>query len=192
MSAASTDLDTGAGERGVPGGGVSGVEASVVAGWLAAGKAALIDVREDFEHAEERIEGATSMPLSSLDASAVREMGAGGRVVFHCRSGKRSAQAAERFAATGEHALHMLGGIEAWKSAGLATVKPGGRRRVSIMRQVQIVAGSLVVLGVVLGVLVSGWFLAIAGFVGAGLVFAGASGWCGMAVLLGRMPWNKA
>ena len=59
------------------------------------------------------------------------------------------------------------------------------------MRQVQITAGSLVLIGLLAGVLASPWALILSGFVGAGLVFAGASGWCGMAVLLARMPWNR-
>ena len=59
------------------------------------------------------------------------------------------------------------------------------------MRQVQIVAGSLVALGVALGVLVSPWMLILPAFVGCGLVFAGVSGWCGMARLLAVMPWNS-
>lgn len=59
------------------------------------------------------------------------------------------------------------------------------------MRQVQVAAGSLVLLGVFLGAYVSPGFYFLAGFVGAGLVFAGFSGFCGMARLLMRMPWNR-
>jgi hypothetical protein len=59
------------------------------------------------------------------------------------------------------------------------------------MRQVQITAGSLVALGTALGWFVSPWFLILSGFVGCGLMFAGLSGWCGMAMMLGRMPWNR-
>jgi hypothetical protein len=59
------------------------------------------------------------------------------------------------------------------------------------MRQVQIATGSLVVAGTALAVAVSPWFILLAGFVGAGLVFAGTTGFCGMARLLARMPWNK-
>ncbi len=66
-----------------------------------------------------------------------------------------------------------------------------GAPRLPVMRQVQIAAGSLVVLGVALGVLASPWFLILPAFVGCGLVFAGATGWCGMARLLGAMPWNR-
>jgi O-antigen/teichoic acid export membrane protein len=65
-------------------------------------------------------------------------------------------------------------------------------RPIEIQRQVQLAAGSLVLLGVVLGLTGHPAFYAVAGFVGAGLVFAGLTGWCGMAKLLGRMPWNRA
>jgi hypothetical protein len=59
------------------------------------------------------------------------------------------------------------------------------------MRQVQIVAGLLVLTGVVLGFVLNPAFFGISAFVGAGLTFAGISGWCGMAKLLALMPWNR-
>ena len=152
----------------------------------------LVDVREDYEHAEERIDGAELRPLSSFDADAIREQAGSNRVVFHCRSGKRSLDAAGRYASNGEPTFHLAGGIEGWKSAGRPVVRPAAAPRLPIMRQVQIVAGALVALGVGLGVVVSPWFLALAGFVGCGLMFAGISGWCGMAKILAMMPWNAS
>ena len=62
---------------------------------------------------------------------------------------------------------------------------------IEIMRQVQIVAGSLVLIGVILGYFVTPAFYALPAFVGAGLLFAGISGFCGMAKLLAIMPWNR-
>lgn len=59
------------------------------------------------------------------------------------------------------------------------------------MRQVQIAAGALVLLGVILGYGVAPGFFLISGVVGAGLLFAGISGFCGMARLLMKMPWNR-
>lgn len=168
------------------------VSPEVIEQWLKDGDTVLIDVREDFEHAEERIGGAQHAPLSKFDADAIRRRYPGSRVVFHCRSGKRSAQAAEKFCVPGENAFHLSGGIEAWKSAGKPTVRPEKPPRLPVMRQVQLVAGFLVALGVGLGVTVSPWFLALSGFVGCGLMFAGATGWCGMALILAKMPWNKA
>lgn len=159
--------------------------------WLTQGKAVLVDVREPIEYAEERIAGSSPMPLSQFDASALRAKHPAERIVFHCKGGKRSAQACTRFAQPGDAVYHLAGGIDAWKAASLPTLKPEGAPRIPIMRQVLLTAGGLVVLGVLLGVAVSPWFLALAGFVGGGLIFAGATGWCGMAKLLAKMPWNK-
>ena len=170
---------------------VTDVAPDLLASWLEAGDTALIDVREDFEHAEERIAGATLVPLSKFDADEVRRLAGDKRVVFHCRSGKRSVDAATRFAAPGDAVMHLAGGIEAWKASGMPVIRPA-KQGLPVMRQVQIVAGGLVALGVALGVTVSPWLLVVPGFVGCGLVFAGVTGWCGMAKLLAVMPWNRA
>ncbi len=159
--------------------------------WLETGEGVLIDVREDFEHAAERIEGAHHHPLTNLDPGDLRAQHPGKKLVFHCRSGGRSAQGATCVGAHEGECYHLAGGLEAWKASGRRTIRPAGAPRLDVMRQVQITAGSLVVLGVLLGLLVTPWLLALSAFVGAGLVFAGASGWCGMARLLSRMPWNR-
>ncbi|MHC5115120.1 MAG: rhodanese-like domain-containing protein [Planctomycetota bacterium] len=159
--------------------------------WLAGDRAVLIDVREDFEHATERIDGAHSHPLSSLDPSALRAAYGTQRLVFHCRTGQRAAKAAERCCADDEQGFQLAGGIEQWKASGRRTTRSGAAPRLDVMRQVQVTSGSLVLAGVLLGAFVSPWYLVLSGFVGAGLVFAGASGWCGMAKLMARMPWNR-
>lgn len=159
---------------------------------LLRGDTVLIDVREPFEHSAERIESAVPMPLGQLDAQALRELYPDKQIIFHCAGGKRSAKACSSFSAgQSEAAKHLAGGIEAWKQAGLPTLKPAKGCRIPVMRQVQIAAGSLVVVGVVLGVWVSPWFNALSAFVGCGLVFAGLTGWCGMAKALAILPWNK-
>ncbi|MFI5002997.1 MAG: YgaP-like transmembrane domain, partial [Reyranellales bacterium] len=112
-------------------------------------------------------------------------------VIFHCRSGARTTANASRLAGTvGCEAYILEGGLDAWKKAGLP-VATDASQPIEIMRQVQIAAGSLVLLGVVLGVWVAPAFLGLSAFVGAGLTFAGVSGWCGMAKLLALMPWNR-
>ena len=150
--------------------------------------AVLVDVREADEHARERVPIAKSNPLSRL---APVEAPAGKAVIFHCRSGARTAANATRLADAASCEAYVLeGGLDAWKKAGLPiAVDP--RQPLEIMRQVQIVAGSLVLLGVVLGIWVAPAFLGLSAFVGAGLAFAGISGWCGMARLLALMPWNR-
>ena len=155
-----------------------------------AGDAILIDVREPFEFHAEHIAGAVSRPLGQLDCDALRSDLNGKRLIFYCRTGRRSHEAMQAFA-DAEHASHMAGGLVAWKQAAFPTERHASAPKLDVMRQVQVTAGSLVVIGVGLGAFVSPWLLILAGFVGCGLVFAGLSGWCGMAKLLGRMPWNR-
>ena len=151
--------------------------------------AILVDIREADERAREHVPGSGHTALSRLSAidSATSKA-----VVFHCRSGARTAANAGRLAqAAGCDAYLLQGGIEAWKKAGLP-VTTDTRQPIEIMRQVQITAGGLVFLGVILGVWMAPAFLGLSAFVGAGLMFAGISGWCGMAKLLALMPWNRA
>ena len=152
--------------------------------------AILVDIREADEHARERVPGARHNPLSRLSRV---EAPAGAAVIFHCRSGARTAANATQLAdAAGCDAYLLEGGIDAWKRAGLPLATPPVKQPIEIMRQVQITAGSLVLLGVILGFAVSPKFFALSGFIGAGLTFAGISGWCGMAKVLALMPWNRA
>jgi rhodanese-related sulfurtransferase len=155
------------------------------------GDAVLIDVREPDEHARERIAGARLAPLSRFDSRAFASERAK-IAVFHCNSGNRTRQSADRLLAAGfEQTYQLNGGLVAWKRAGLPVVIDR-KAPLPIMRQVQIVAGALVLLGVVLAALVSPWFMALSAFVGAGLVMAGITGFCGMANLLLYMPWNRS
>lgn len=153
--------------------------------------ATLVDVREADEHARERIPGARNLPLSRLEEAEVA-LHQGKPVLFHCRSGARTAGHAGRLAAKAGlvEAFVVEGGLDAWKRAGLP-VAQDRRQPIELMRQVQITAGSMVVLGVVLGALVSPWLYGLAAFVGAGLVFAGVSGTCALARVLRLMPWNR-
>lgn len=162
-------------------------------GWLERGEAALIDVREPDEFAREHIAGARLLPLGTLDVgSAARAVPGNGRLVVHCKGGTRSGQAGAMLAGSGMPNVYSLkGGIEAWKAAGLPTEVTRGVP-ISVMRQVQIVVGSLVLIGSVLAWLVSPWFLGLTAFFGAGLLFAGTTGMCGLAMVLGAMPWNRA
>jgi rhodanese-related sulfurtransferase len=158
---------------------------------LREGGATLVDVREADEHARERIPGARNLPLSRLEEAelAVHQ---GKPVLFHCRSGARTAGNADRLAAKAGlcEAYVVEGGLEAWKRAGLP-VAEDRRQPIELMRQVQIAAGSMVVLGVLLGAFVTPGFYLLSGFVGAGLVFAGVTGTCGLASVLRMMPWNR-
>lgn len=154
--------------------------------------AVLVDIRERDEHARERIAGARHHALTMLDREHPARPG-DDVLIFHCRSGARTTQNAAHLAGSvpADVETYLLdGGIDAWKKAGLP-VTVDRKAPLPIMRQVQIGAGSLVVLGTVLGATVSPGFYLLAGFVGVGLVFAGVTGFCGMANLLALMPWNR-
>ncbi|WP_425470256.1 rhodanese family protein [Sphingobium fluviale] len=149
------------------------------------GGATLVDIRDVEEHAREHIPGALNVTLDRLC-----ELPAG-PLVFHCRTGMRTQKNAQALGAARSGAqVHILaGGIDAWRSAGLPT-SIDARQPLEIMRQVQIAAGGLVLIGVLLGFLVSPSFFGLSALVGSGLIMAGATGWCGMASLLQAMPWN--
>ena len=158
---------------------------------LDSGDDVLIDIRESDEHAREHILGARLAPLSAIDTHDFdREHSK--VAVFHCKSGMRTqANAAQLLARGFRQAYFLDGGIEAWKAAGFG-VHTNVKAPLEIMRQVQITAGLLILTGVVLGWFVNPVFYALSAFVGAGLTFAGATGWCGMALMLKAMPWNRA
>jgi rhodanese-related sulfurtransferase len=148
--------------------------------------ALLVDIREADEHARARIPGARNMPLAKLEA-----IGEAPAVIFHCRSGMRTDANAARLAEAAQCEAYLLeGGIEGWRKAGLP-VAEDRKAPLEIMRQVQITAGLLVLTGVILGFTVAPAWFGLSAFVGAGLTFAGVSGWCGMAKLLAIMPWNR-
>ena len=153
----------------------------------------LIDVRTPVEYAEVHAEGARLIPLDKLDPQAVMSGRNGSHdepLFMICKSGGRSAKAVEKFRAAGfTNAISVEGGTAAWERAGLPVVR-GARKSVSLERQVRIGAGSLVFIGVLLGWLVHPAFYGLSAFVGAGLVFAGVTDWCGMGMLLAKMPWN--
>ena len=153
--------------------------------------AVLIDIREADEHARERIPGARHHALSRMDAESPARSG-DEVLVFHCRSGARTRGHAARLSAAAAtcEAYILDGGLNAWKKAGLP-VALDRSQPIDIIRQVQIAAGSLVLIGILLGTFVAPGFYALSAFVGAGLMFAGISGFCGMAHLLALMPWNR-
>ncbi|WP_159790526.1 rhodanese-like domain-containing protein [Sodalinema gerasimenkoae] len=155
---------------------------------LDAGEILLIDVREPSEHAGEKIAGSQLMPLSRFNP---QDIPSDRPFVLHCQTGTRSAQAAQKlFAAGVEQVSHLDGGLNAWKQAGHPTIV-NKNAPISIMRQVQIVAGSLILIGTLLGAFVTPEFLFLSGFVGAGLLFAGISNTCMMARLLAKLPYNQ-
>ena len=165
------------------------IDASTLKQKLDRGEAVLIDIRETDEHAREHILGARLAPLSAIDAHDF-DRDHGKAAVFHCKSGMRTQANAAKLLSKGfVEAYYLQGGLEAWKAAGLP-VHANRKAPLEIMRQVLIVAGSIVLVGVALGFAVHPAFFGVSAFMGAGLLFAGSTGWCGLALLLKQMPWN--
>jgi len=157
------------------------------------GEAVLVDVREPGEYTAEHIACARNLPLSQVtwDAAHLPEH-KGKKLIVHCLSGKRAQMACEKLQTenSATDVWNLTGGIMGWKEAGLPVVKPS-RFSLPINQQVQLVDGSLVLIGTLVGAFVHPLGLLLSGFVGCGLMFAGSTGWCGMALLLAKMPWNN-
>jgi rhodanese-related sulfurtransferase len=153
----------------------------------------LIDVRTPVEFREVHVEYAHNVPLDQFDASALvaKRNGHSAQPLYViCRSGNRAKQAADKLVAAGaQEVVNVEGGTVACEAAGLPVVR--GKKAMSLERQVRIAAGSLVLIGAVLGFFVHPYFIGLAAFVGAGLIFAGVTDTCGMGMLLARMPWNQ-
>lgn len=151
----------------------------------------LCDVREPDEHNRERIGEAMNVPLSSFHHGDLEKVANGRTLVFHCQSGNRTKMNAAKFANMTSDTVYILaGGIGEWKKAGFNTIQDE-KAPLPIMRQVQMIAGCLIVLGIVLAYTVNPAFMLLSGFVGAGLFFAGATGFCGMANILMLLPYNR-
>lgn len=158
---------------------------------LSDGAAVLVDIREADEFARSHVAGALSRPLSQWEQAHL-SITPGSDVIFTCRSGMRTSGACDRLAARIDSIAYVLdGGLDGWAKAGLP-LEVNRKAPLEIMRQVQIAAGLLVLTGVVLGFTVAPVWFGLAGFVGAGLTFAGVSGFCGMARVLMLAPWNRA
>ncbi len=175
--------------------GVREVSPREVQAWSRAGDVLIVDVREPDEHRRERIAGATLVPLSRFEASALGPaVKPGQRIVLHCRGGARSADAARRCAAlaqSGIEVLSMRGGLEAWKQEQLPVEVDRSVARLSILRQVQLTIGIVLLAGAALAWFGHPAFIAIHAFVAVGLIVAGATGTCALASLFGVMPWNR-
>jgi rhodanese-related sulfurtransferase len=153
----------------------------------------LFDVRTPAEFRAVHVPFAENQSLESFDPAAVARACNGdsnAAIYVICQKGGRGANACAKLAAAGlERVFNVEGGTAAWEQAGLPVVR--GQTTISLERQVRIAAGTLVLVGSVLGYFVHPYFIGLAAFVGAGLTFAGITDTCGMGMLLARMPWNQ-
>lgn len=151
----------------------------------------VIDVRTPAEFAELHAAPARNLPLPDATPEALAALGHAAPVYLLCQSGKRAESCARRLAAAGfAETIIVAGGTEAWAAADLPVVRGEGGG-IGLERQVRIVAGALVLTGVILSAAVHPAFIWLSGFVGAGLVFAGVTGFCGMGLLMAKAPWNR-
>lgn len=150
----------------------------------------IIDVREYPEYATGHLAGSILIPLDQL-AEKADTLDKSKKTVLVCLSGKRSAKAQAILRSKGlTDICHLSGGLLAWEQNGEALQREA-RAPWALERQVRLAAGCLVLTGVALSVFVHPGFVGIAGFVGAGLVFASITDWCGMGLMLAKMPWNR-
>ncbi len=151
----------------------------------------LIDVRTPAEFREVHVTFAENRPLDQLDAKALAAAGSEAQPLYViCRSGNRASKACESLVQAGHtQVINVEGGTEAWVEAGLPVVR--GKKTISLERQVRIAAGLLAFVGALLAIFVDVRFAWLSAFVGAGLMFAGITDTCGMAMILAKMPWNQ-
>jgi rhodanese-related sulfurtransferase len=154
------------------------------------GTVRLLDVRTPSEFENGHISGAYNVPLDQLHEHANEIRAASGTVVLICQSGRRAQRAELLLQRAGMANVHVLdGGMNAWSDRQLAVRRI--RRRVSLERQVRMVAGAIVASGAMAALAVSPLFAIVPLLIGSGLVFAGATDTCAMGMLLARLPYNR-
>jgi len=163
------------------------------------GNVTTLDLRTPAEVASEYIDGCLCLPIQHLTVeqfekvidTETKQRSGNDPIYLLCQSGKRAEMAVQKLSGKTQRPLIIIeGGLNALKSEGVK-IHTSGKKQISLERQVRIAAGALVVTGVALGFLVSPYFFALSAFVGGGLVFAGITDTCGMAMILASMPWNK-
>lgn len=153
------------------------------------GDVKIIDVRTPAEYEEAHIPGSVLVPLDEWNEERVKEF-SGSECAIICQSGGRAGKACEAAEKWGVSSMSVVeGGIQAWESAGYHLER--GKKTISLERQVRIAAGGMVLAGVILGTSVHPAWYGLSGFVGAGLMFSGITDWCGMGMLMAKMPWNR-
>jgi rhodanese-related sulfurtransferase len=162
---------------------------------LSDNKAVLIDVRTSKEFESEHIPYAVSIPLDDLEQAFEKWHLADDRtILFQCQKGKRGELACEfleQFPTFKQKVLNIEGGIDGWKQAGLPVIgKAELTHEISIFRQFTMVIGSMLLLLSTLAYNGLTPALIIIALLGLALLTAGLTGWCGLTLLLAKMPWN--
>jgi rhodanese-related sulfurtransferase len=152
----------------------------------------LLDVRTPGEHESAHIRGAYNVPLDTLGEHGPEiRAHVEAPVVLVCQSGQRARKAEEALKGAGMPNLHVLeGGVNGWTAAGKPVVR--GAERISLERQVRIAAGAIAAAGGILALTLNPWFALLPAIMGSGLVFAGVTDACAMAMILTAVPYNRA
>ncbi len=168
------------------------VNATTLKTWLDRGEAVLVDVREPAEHEAENIAGATLVPLAAVSKRALPPCD-GKKLVVHCRKGGRAGSACEKLLAEDPslEIYNLEGGISAWADAGFA-MESSGKAFLPLDRQVQLAIGIMLLAASLLGYLFTSALYVLTGAIGIGLIIAGMTGICGLALLMAKMPWNQS
>jgi len=171
---------------------IRNVDPATLKRWMDTDQAVVVDVREPAEHAAESISGTTLLPLGRVTKNALPKT-AGKKLVIHCRSGQRSINACEKLLEEDPNfeVYNLEGGISAWGGMG-HDVASSGKSFLPLDRQVQLTIGFGVLSGSLLAYFVSPLFFLLTGVFGTGLMFAGLSGFCGLARVIAKMPWNQS
>lgn len=153
----------------------------------------LIDVRTQPEFESAHITGSTLVPINQLDPAAIRHLGGKDECLYViCQSGGRARRAIQKLQVAGvKNCVFVEGGIEAWINQGLP-VERGETRVLPLMRQVQIAVGMIAGTGALLALTVNPLFAIVPLFMSCGLIFAGVTGICGLAIMMTKMPWNRS
>lgn len=149
-----------------------------------------INVCTPLEFKEKHIRGVENIPLDEL-TYRLGELKDKKTIYVHCKSGNRSQKAISMLSEMGIEAelVNVEGGLTAWENENLPT--GSNLKRLPVIRQVFITAGVLTLIGSLTSLLINIYFILLPILIGSGLIFAGITGWCGMAKLLEKMPWNR-
>lgn len=171
---------------------IKSIDAITANEWLKNKEAILIDVREPSEYNAMHIQGAHLIPVGAIELNKLPPEISNKKIIVHCKLGMRGETGCKKLLNENPNldVYNIEGGIEKWKQCGLP-VEVNQNSPIDVMRQVQITAGILVLLGVIFGFAFSRYFVLLSGFVGLGLLLSGITGYCGMARLLMCMPWNR-
>ncbi|WP_329075548.1 rhodanese-like domain-containing protein [Streptomyces niveus] len=155
----------------------------------------VIDVRTPGEYAGGHLPGALNIPLDQIQRALpdIRYAAERGDILVVCASGPRSENACRILADNHITTATLSGGTGAWAAEGHELNRPQGATRATwgMERQVRFTAGTIVLIGLLLGLLVHPAFQILSAGIAAGLVFSALTNTCGMAAVLARLPHNR-